>query len=867
MRLYTLADGWFYEPPDCCLIGDEHLRLVVPLLRPQWALHRQAQWMVAWPRDQRRPEQGWRIEASARPADAERVLRATAEVCVEAGRGFKFAADRRLLERSSSKGWSRSHAGRFITIYPLDETEFRELIERLHQETRGTEGPFILSDRRYRDSGVLFYRYGPMRARAHLQVTGESQAVMISPDGEETVCERTPYWNPPPWVSDPFPSDEEETAGEELLNGRYAVTEALRFSAAGGVYLCADEKTGGKVVVKEARPHTSPGPDGDAVGRLGKEFRILARLRHTGLVPAPLEKFQAWEHTFLVEEFIDFLPPVELNPLLNPAPTPDLVRGAWERWQRIWPQLIRAVQAVHGLGIVIGDLSLANILLSDQETEQGLRLIDFEAAFEEAAEPSTRLSTLGYRWPVAAADADFRRRDWYAVGAVMLATMLPINILLELHPPAFRTFLRAISNDLGLHSAVTEVIGTFMDTEHAPPPCYPEQALRLIEDAPPPAGPHQLSRPQREEVQATIDSAIDAILESADPSRCDRLFPGDPQLYLTNPLSLAWGATGVACAVRRSGREVPPHVTAWILSRRIDPEQYPPGLLVGSAGIAWALWELGLEELARLTLGAAGAHPLLRESADLFSGMAGYGLACLRFHAETDEGAWLDRAAEVGEWLLAHREEGERGCCWPRRGEAVALGLGMGAAGIALFLLRLSTATCDDRFLDLGMKALDFDLSYGIERPGGFHAFPPAVPTEEGEDQETAVSPGWMTGSAGVASVALRYQLATGEPRFRAAFESIAPGVMHRYLVRPGLFRGLAGLVLNLVDWHRLTGEDRFISAAHDAVRGLLLFRVPWRERGLVAFPGDGLQRLSMDLATGSAGVVLALHRYLETTA
>jgi hypothetical protein len=55
------------------------------------------------------------------------------------------------------------------------------------------------------------------------------------------------------------------------------------------------------------------------------------------------------------------------------------------------------------------------------------------------------------------------------------------------------------------------------------------------------------------------------------------------------------------------------------------------------------------------------------------------------------------------------------------------------------------------------------------------------------------------------------------------------------------------------------------MAAAHDAVRGLLLFRVPWKDR--VAFPGDGLQRLSMDLATGSAGVVLALHRYLESMA
>lgn len=866
-RLYSRADRWFYEPLSRYRARDEYLRLVVPLLPMDWTLRRETQWLVASPPGQGVPGQGWSIEASARPADAERVLRATAAVCVEAGRSFEFTADRRLHELTNSKGWPRGHSGRFVTIYPRDEPEFRELIHRLHRETAGAEGPYILSGRRYCDSRVLFYRYGAMRSRPRLQVTGERRMVLVSPSGEEIVDDRTPYCNLPPWVTDPFPPDDGETADDEPLNGRYAVTEAFRFSATGGVYLCVDEKTGCRVIVKEARPHTAPGPDGDATSRLGAEFRLLGKLGDTGLVPAPIEHFQVWEHTFLAEEYIDSRPALggELNPLLHPAPTPDLVRSAWERWRLIWTQLIRAVQSVHARGIVMGDLSLGNLVLSDPTAGEGLRLVDFEAAFEPAVEPRRRLSTPGYRWPRrSAADVDPPRGDWYSVGAVMLATLLPVNVLLELDEAAGRTFLRAFTDDLGLPPAMAEVVGTLMDTENALPSDYPEQAMRLIAASPPPTGPHPVAAPRRQEVRETIDSAVDAILESADSARSDRLFPGDPQLHLTNPLSLAWGAAGVACVVKRVGREVPGHVTAWILSRRIDPGRYPPGLLVGSAGIAWALWELGLEEVALRTMTAAGDHPLLRESADLFSGTAGHGLACLRFHAATGDGAWLERAAGDGEWLLTHRMEGERGCCWPNGGEALALGLGMGAAGVALFLLRLAHATGDGRFLRVGTRALDFDLSHRVDQGGGFCVFPDAVPTgeEETEEEAPAAGPGWMVGSAGIASAALHYHLATGEPRFRAAFESIAPGVMLRYSTRPGLFEGLAGLVLNLVDWHRLTGEDRFLAAAHAAVRGLLLFRVPWR--GRVAFPGDGLQRLSMDLATGSAGVVLALHRYLE---
>jgi len=871
-RLYSRADRWFYEPLSRYRARDEYLRLVVPLLPMEWALHREAQWLVASPPGEHIPDEGWSIEASARPADAERVLRATAALCVEAGRSFEFTADRRLHELTNSKGWPRAHSGRFITIHPRDEAECRELLERLHRDTTGAEGPYILSDRRYCDSRVLFYRYGSTRSRKRLQVTGESRTFLISPSGEEIVDDRAPYCDLPPWLTDPFPPSDDEAAGDEPLNGRYAVSEAFRFSATGGVYLCVDELTGSRVIVKEARPHTAPGPDGDATSRLRGEFRLLGRLSDTGLVPAPLELFQAWEHLFLAEEYID-CPPADQgdsNPLLDPAPTPALVRGAWERWQRIWTQLIEAIQAVHARGIVMGDLSLGNIVLTDPTAGHGLRLIDFEAAFESAVEPAVepgrRLSTPGYRWPRSSvAGVDGPRADWYSVGTVMLATLLPVNVMLELDQTAGRRFLEAIAGDLGLPAGMTGVVATLMDTEHALPIGYPEQAIRLIAAAPPPTGPHPVPIPSRQEVQETIDSAVDAILESADPARSDRLFPGDPQLHLTNPLSLAWGATGVAHAVKRVGRELPAHLLAWILSHRIDPERYPPGLLVGSAGIACALWDLGLEEVALPIMAAAGDHPLLGESADLFSGTAGHGLACLRFHTATGDAVWLERAARDGAWLLTHRQEGERGCHWPARGEAVALGLGMGAAGVALFLLRLAQATGDDRFLQVGMSALDFDLSHRIDLPGGCCAIPEAAPADgEGEEDAPAASPGWMIGSAGLATVALRYRLATQEPRFGAAFESIAPGAMVRYSTRPGLFQGLAGLVLSLVDWHLLTGEDRFMDAAHAAVRGLLLFRVPWRDR--IAFPGDSLQRLSMDLGTGTAGVVLALHRYLEAS-
>jgi hypothetical protein len=72
--------------------------------------------------------------------------------------------------------------------------------------------------------------------------------------------------------------------------------------------------------------------------------------------------------------------------------------------------------------------------------------------------------------------------------------------------------------------------------------------------------------------------------------------------------------------------------------------------------------------------------------------------------------------------------------------------------------------------------------------------------------------------------------------------------------ILPGLFSGRAGILLYLAGRSSDALADPAVARQ---VRGLAWHGLPYGE-GL-AFPGTGLQRLSMDLATGTAGVLLAL--------
>jgi len=76
------------------------------------------------------------------------------------------------------------------------------------------------------------------------------------------------------------------------------------------------------------------------------------------------------------------------------------------------------------------------------------------------------------------------------------------------------------------------------------------------------------------------------------------------------------------------------------------------------------------------------------------------------------------------------------------------------------------------------------------------------------------------------------------------------------FYVLPGLFSGRAGMILYLSRGLAPgTGGEDPIVAAH--VRRLNWHAMSYR--GHLAFPGDQLLRLSMDLGTGTAGLLLAL--------
>ncbi|MES9807503.1 class III lanthionine synthetase LanKC [Streptomyces cinereoruber] len=786
------------------------------------------------------PEQGWKIHVSARLERAQHVLDTVAGICFAEGVPFKHLSARLFFLFLHHKHAVRTQAGKFCTVYPPDTTTARRLLERLREALDGEEGPYVLTDRRFRDSRTVHYRYGSFDgASSRLRADGTREGVIRDGSGREIVDSRLPAFHLPPGVTDPFVEREEQPHAGPILIRDYEVDRAVRLSNAGGAYRARDRRTGRTVFLKEARAHNGLVFDGtDARQRLRHEYDVLRDLHAAapGVGPEPLEHFTEWEHDFLVTEYVAGQPLVgwlsRSSPLARADRTADSVAAYYEACRRLLASLDASLERLHAAGYRFGDLNLGNVLVTPSG---GARLVDFEAASALSAAPSG-MGTPGFTPPpgLRRADTDPLLQDRYGTSAVALAFLAPFNEIAE-HAPDNLLLLRRDLADVAPPQDLWQRATVFHlndDGSDRLPSTEPDTDLH-----------GRLTR-LAEEVTA-------GLLEMADVDRPEWVFPPSPEAFRTNNVCLAYGTAGVVYALHRAGTAVPEEICERLRRDVLALRgALSPGLLVGSAGVARVLAGLGWLDEAVDLLQDADGHPLTASCGTLAGGRAGVGLGWLALHRLTGENSHLERAAAAGEGLLGVPDLSAA------LGEHDARGLLHGRSGLALFLHRLARDTGEARFLEAGRLLLHQELDRTFALEDG------ALSLSDNA-RLTRAMPYLATGAAGLAAVLTRYTTTTPDERCAAALPRLVTGIrVSRATKEAGLYRGLAGLTWFLADHAEATGTD---AAREDAVRagtGLLKYAIPYR-RG-VRFLGAGSQRFTADLSSGGAGVLLALHRLLS---
>jgi hypothetical protein len=863
---YCQADRDFYDAPNRLAGGPgtsgapgtaaPARTLYAPAAGPApdgWEASRRGDWLSWSPRGVRLPQQGWKIHISAALDNAEAVLAKVVGHCVPRRLPFKFIAGPSLLLLRNGKYADRAGSGKFITVYPHSEAEFPEVCIALTELLDGEHGPYILSDLRC-GSGPVHVRYGSFAARFCPGPDGRLVPAIADPGGRLVPDPRGPSLTIPPWVTPPpFLRPHLEARGAVGLGDLpYEIQGALHFSNGGGVYRARSRHDGGNgenAVLKEARPHAGLAADGaDAPARLERERGALETLAGLDCVPRLRETFELGGHHFLAMEYI---PGTTLNtlfarrfPLSGASPSPEALAEHADWARRIHRRVERAVEAVHSRGLVIGDLHLSNVMVSDDESR--VTLLDFEAASPIGENRRQIVANPAF---VAPPDRRGAEVDHYALACLRLALLLPLTTLLLIDRRRVTALARDITRvfpvtEEELRPAVEEILrGAEPATPPDPAPYGGRAPARTHErapapDAPPGAVPDPLRWP------AARESMARAIHASATPDRTDRLFPGDIAQFAApaGGLGLAHGAAGVLHALHETGAAPVPGAADWLLARcKEEPASGTPlGLYDGLAGIAWLLDRVGHTgqalELARLIR----RQPLDGLPVDLHSGLAGIALVLdgLAAAADGTEAAALRRTAAECAALTARAVAPGR--------HSSRTGLLRGGAGPALMFIRRYESTGDPGLLDLAATALHDDLARCRPGPDG------TLLVLDGK----RTMPYLGGGSAGLALVIDDYLAHRPAGAFEDARQAMQPGFRSAFYIQPGLFRGVAGIILHLARTPVGDPAERHRAiAAHTRLLGLQA--TPYA--GELAFPGEQLMRRSMDLATGTAGCLLAL--------
>lgn len=848
---YCAVDPRYYDAPENVRESNQvdGYRDLVQKERG-WQENLSGPWVRWRPEDVELPEQGWKIHVSATPENAQEMLKIVSSYCFEHQFSFKFLRNPSVLMQYNSKYAPRQSSGKFIVLYPENDEKLGKALEDLDASLGCAAGPSILSDLRWR-KGPLYLRYGSFIERYVFTDRGTQVPALKGPDGQLEPDRRLPTfqlpaWAPrPPCLADAVANRLDASPAEEDFP--YTDIRPLHFSNGGGVYAAIRRADGLPIVLKEARPHA--GLDHqlrDAVARLDHEERAMRALAGIKGVPKVYARHSLGGHAFLEQEHMPGISFHSWVAVHHPRVTTRddeasaEVHSFQQRVRTILDQVDQIVRDVNARGWLFRDLHPGNVLVDD---ELSVSLIDYEIAVPVSEAGHRSLGAAGFAAPAVVNGAE---EDAYALAAMQLFAYLPLNSLLTLASDKAEALIDFVRVRFPLNAVEERRLAPLLDLRVASP-------ADVTSDVPADA-----FDPARTPWTSTRDKLAAGILASATPHRDDRLFPGDIAQFQHQSLGIAYGAAGVLDSLRQAGQPVHQEHVEWMIAQARRNRSQIPGLYDGLCGPVYVLAGLG-----RFTESQELFEPCLTASVTgikLHNGLSGIGLTALLLHSATGRDVYRSFADDVADQLRTSVEQGSFLTSQPSSGgpapvslgpsnapEGFDAGLMYGWSGVALFLLQHFATTGDERDLDSARHALDRDLSRCEIASDG------ALLVRNGG----RLLPYLATGGAGIALVAGQWLRHRTDKSLDESVAALARGLLTDQCICSGLFNGHAGILYAqhcLRPWLADTASATTGAAALDSLALHAL-----RDGAGFVFPGEQNLRLSMDVATGSAGILRLL--------
>lgn len=830
------------------------------------------------------PEQGWKLHISADLSSAEAVLRNVLPLLLQETAAFKFASSLENLKILNHGEGGKSQIGKFITIYPRNDTEAVALAMKLDQVTQGLSGPRIPSDRMLHANSLIFYRYGGYNGQMYIQeLQGLVWPAIRTPDNRLIRDERLTSYHAPENRSDPFLAAgivADLPQEERLLAQRYMILSVISATVNHTVSLAIDLQKQRTCMIKSSGRIWQNSMPYSASEWARREARILREFTDYARVPTLFDLLDQ-EHTIslVLEDIRGELLIERFNKLRISGFLPVQQILAWGR------DLLDVLDIVHQKGFVYADLKPTNVIIGPDEK---LYLIDFEHADYQGSPRNAKQGTLGYMSPQQfAGQPRAFADDIYSFGAMLylLTTRAepsnapdPLELLKRpielLRPDVPHTLQKIITRCLQpepeeRYSSLREIAEALaaFETDWRNTALSQEHALSGDEAS-------MTSHPQ--EIARELLHTLCATARKPEKGQGLTWKTSNPYAHNYTLRDLNMGLAGTVLALANLVSEFPDPPACDVLAQSADwlrmvpahSDPPLPGLYIGEAGVGAALLFAG-QVLQDNTLIEAAAErgrqiaALPHISPDIMHGTAGRLLFHLFLWEATAEHEHLAAALACGERLLATTQTREPGeVCWTLPVEFKAFGpnahpgYAHGAAGIADALLDLFEVTGDERFLPVIQGTARWLQRLAI----------PVLADKSGlswassEEKTEPFQPAWCHGSTGIGQFFLHASRHTWIPHALDTAFGAAQAVVHLGKSSgPTRCHGLAGSIEFLLNMYQETGKPVYLTEAQ--VFGRMLEAFTARQEGSLVFQSDQPNIFSPDYHIGYAGIAVSFLR------
>ena len=804
---------------------------------------------------------GWKIHISATLDNHIEVLKKVSKFAFENEISFKFASNLNNYVHINSKNINRVSSGKYIVMYPKQK-DFDDIIEKLYVMLKEYDGPYILSDKCYKDSKILFYRYGEINPITFRDNYGTLATKIIDNKNDLVTDERLPYYKVPDWISDKK-YDAISNNEDSILLKKYLIKSCLHFSAQGGVY--KGERNGFVYIIKEARKNSVL--DNiyiSAVQRTSSEYEILLELKNQKCTPNPIEKIEEFGNVYLVQEYVKGVTlrsyPHSKSPYFNPIKNEKQMQvnliNYYNEVLEIAAILFENLDKIHSIGIVLRDISPGNIIFDADSRE--LRFIDLETACKIDSNTETDyfvgLFTPGFNY--SRNDHSIYEIEFYKVALVLMYCIAPYNSLYELCEEKILEFLSICYDKTDVPVELLNLIYKLIKFKY-------KNTKDVLKDL------KCKNKIENKIFTNKIKKSINYDLLCKSILNNIQLFTdgksplaSDPQSINTNEYSFGYGMFGMVYSISYYEKLLKCEgsgqynfiVTKFMADFYKRPTLFSNGLYIGLSGIAYVLLKLGFRKEAKIVLERVNLerpHNIY----DFAYGLSGNLIVNLIFYKESDDILYLKFAEEYAKKIITSAIKKDGMLVWKDSEGDCYSGFTRGCSGIAYSLLLLYFQTKDKETLSLAVSALESDLSRLLVNENGFLS----INSKPIGVKPPVYSPYIHNGIAGIGCVLIRFYKITKLPKYLNLITEMIEACRATFILYPGYLRGCTGIISFLQDCKLILGMKNLDSHINYLL-DLLNFHYVEIDN-LTGFPGDELYKISNDLFTGSSGILLQSFR------